>query len=371
MVAFFTFLHVLIYNVLPLLIVISVLVFVHEWGHYIVARFYKLKVDIFSIGFGPVLFDVKDSAGTRWCFSAIPLGGYVKFHGDEDISSMVQKNGGRSPVGVKAVDGFHQRPNKEKIPILLAGPLANIIFAFVILQLFYALHGVSSYEPVVGHVQPLSVAETYGLKRDDRVVMLNEREIVDFRSLRDAIAGHRAGDDMVIDVERDGAVMRIIIPQMKESMLGIRGSGEARMEDGRPVINDISVGESMRHAWAETVYISGAIFRFLGRMVSGGASIEELGGPVRIAEGTAMAVAEGWQSTIHLMALISINLGIFNLLPIPPLDGGQIFLYGIEKLGRKQAAFIRSWGYPLGFFFLVMLLVVVTWNDIARLVAAG
>ena len=254
---------------------------------------------------------------------------------------------------------------------MLAGPFANLIFAVVVLWGFYLSNGMPIFEPVIGKVMPSSLAEQHGLQSQDRILAINNNDVDDFYSLRSLVQNHESGTDMTIVFLRADKQQTIIIPRMTNETLGFYASGAIRMSNGKPVLADMTISSAFQQAWNETLYICGAIFRFLARMLGGSGTIEELGGPVRIAEGTANAWQQGWGSLVHLLALISINLGIFNLLPIPPLDGGQIVLYLAERIGRERAEKMRLWGYQLGFLFLVTVFVFVTWNDIVRLLTDG
>ncbi|MBC6443853.1 MAG: RIP metalloprotease [Alphaproteobacteria bacterium GM202ARS2] len=356
-------------GIVPVILVISVLVFVHEWGHYAVARWYGVHVDVFSIGFGPELGHVMDKAGTRWRFALIPLGGYVKFRGDEDATSM--KAAQPTEAGDIQSGHFHAQPLLPKIWILLAGPAANIVFALLVLWAFYFSHGIAVIEPIVGKVVPDSLAERYGIQENDHILAIDEQDVDDFLAMRALIQSHEAGTDMTIVLLREGQQLRLVIPEMASSTLGFYATGSVREKDGQTQLQETGLGDSLVLAWNETWFISGAIIRFIGKIVRGDGSMDDVGGPVRIAEGTSMAWEQGWASLVRLVALISINLGIFNLLPIPPLDGGQIFLYVAEKVGKRNSEALRIWGYQLGFFFLITVLVFVTWHDIVRLIGNG
>ena len=353
---------------IPVILVISVLVFVHEWGHYAVARWFGVHVEVFSIGFGPELGHTIDRAGTRWRFAAIPLGGYVKFRGDEDVTSMKAQKSDEASVHS---GHFHAQPLGPKILILLAGPAANILFAIMVLWAFYVVHGIAVVEPIVGKVVSGSVAEQHGIQEGDHILAIDGQDVDDFFALRDLIRTHEQGTDMTVVLLRDGKQQNLVIPQMSSLTFGFYAAGKVREHEGQAQTTKTGLGEGLSLAWNETWFISGAIVRFIGKIARGDGSMDDVGGPVRIAEGTSMAWQQGWASLVRLVALISINLGIFNLLPIPPLDGGQIFMYLAEKVSRRNIDAVRAWGYQLGFLFLMTVLVFVTWHDIVRLIGDG
>ena len=353
--------------VIPFLVVLTILVFVHELGHYLIARRCGVRVEVFSIGFGPEIFGRTDKAGTRWKFSAIPLGGYVKMFGDADATSMPSSElAAMSPE--EQSEAFHRKTLGQRSWIVAGGPLANFIFAFFALAVLYGFYG--ERVPVVGEptevvwIEPDSPAEAAGLQVGDRIVRIGENPISGFE---DIIAVVQGAVDQPLDflIEREGAQLSLVVtPELDTQRdIGRIGIGNARVE-----YEAVGFFDAIWMAGAETVRVTGFIFVTLGEFISGERDSDELAGPLGIAQMSGQVAKLGMAQIIFWTALLSINLGLLNLFPIPMLDGGHLLFYAIEAVrGRPLGQRAQEYGFRIGLALVLALMLFATWNDILRL----
>lgn len=354
----------------PFLVILTVLVFVHELGHYLVARRNGVRVEVFSIGFGPELFGWTDRARTRWKFSLIPLGGYVKMFGDANAASAPGANLSQMSEEDKAIAFQHKRLG-QRTWIVAAGPLANFLLAIVLLAGLFWIHGQPFTPPVIGAVQPDSAAEAAGLLAGDRIVAINGEPIERFEEVQRIVRLHPQ-QPLQITVLRDGteAVLRAT-PQRTDiednfgnrheiGLLGVSRSGVEYVRHG-PI-------EATWRAAQETVALTLGTLEAVGQIISGSRSAEELGGPLRIAQMSGQVAEVGIVPVIWFMALLSINLGLINLFPIPMLDGGHLLFYAIEAVrGRPLGERAQEYGYRIGLALVLTLMLFATWNDLVQL----
>ena len=352
--------------VIPFLIILSVVVFVHELGHYLVARWNGVRVQVFSIGFGPELFGINDRAGTRWKVSALPLGGYVKMHGDADPSSSTIDLSARPDP-----DSFPAKSVSQRMAIVFAGPLANFVFAIVALALLFATVGRPFTPAEVGEVQPDSPAAVARLMPGDRIVAVDGAPIESFEQLQ-LVVRDRPGETITFTIERAGETLEVpVTPRLTEiedrfgnihriGLIGVSRSGvEFRRTD--PVF-------ALVEGTTETFRLIGATLYALGEMIVGSRSTEELGGPLRIAQMSGEIAKDGAVPVIWFTAVLSINLGLINLFPIPMLDGGHLLMYGIEAArGRPLTERSQEVAFRFGLVLVLTLMVVATWNDLVQL----
>ncbi|MFD1624346.1 RIP metalloprotease RseP [Azospirillum griseum] len=357
-------------SVLAFLLVLTVLVFVHELGHYLVARRNGVRIEVFSIGFGPELFGFTDKAGTRWKISALPLGGYVKMFGDADPASTPGAHLTAMTDEERAVS-FHHKRLGQRAAVVAAGPIANFVFSITVLALLFATAGQSFTPPDVGGVQPGSAAERAGLKPGDLIRAIDGTEIQRFEEIR-AVVSIKPGEALRLDVERDGKMIaltatpdaREVVDRMGNShrvgQLGIsRGGSDMKRHD--PLT---AVWQAGREVYG---MISGT-FTALGQMIEGSRGTEELGGPLRIAQMSGEVAQSGWYPLVWFMAFLSVNLGLINLFPVPMLDGGHLLFYAIEgALGRPLGARAQEYGFRIGLALVLTLMVFATWNDLVQL----
>ncbi|MGN6447908.1 MAG: RIP metalloprotease RseP [Brucella intermedia] len=362
----------LVGTIIPFLFVLTVVVFVHEMGHYLVARWCGIGSQAFSIGFGPELIGFTDKHGTRWKISAIPLGGYVKFIGDESATS--------SPVDVNnaslSVDeqrrAFHTQPVWKRAATVFAGPAFNIILTVVIFSVFFALYGRQISDPLIAGVQPGSPAAEAGFVAGDRFISVDGEKITTFSDVQRIVSG-RAGDKLNFTVERDGKMVDLqAVPAIVERTdpLGNKIKlGAIGVETTEAVGNfrRIEYGplESVAQAVMETGYIIGRTGEFFQRFAVGREDKCQLGGPVKIANMAGKAASQGFDWLIQLMAMLSVGIGLLNLFPLPPLDGGHLVFYAVEAIkGSPVSAAAQDIFYRAGFLLVMGFMGFVLFNDL-------
>ena len=362
----------LVGTIIPFLFVLTVVVFVHEMGHYLVARWCGIGSQAFSIGFGPELIGFTDKHGTRWKISAIPLGGYVKFIGDESATS--------SPVDVNnaslSVDeqrrAFHTQPVWKRAATVFAGPAFNIILTVVIFSVFFALYGRQISDPLIAGVQPGSPAAEAGFEAGDRFISVDGEKITTFSDVQRIVSG-RAGDKLNFTVERDGKMVDLqAVPATVERTdpLGNKIKlGAIGVETTEAVGNfrRIEYGplESVAQAVMETGYIIGRTGEFFQRFAVGREDKCQLGGPVKIANMAGKAASQGFDWLIQLMAMLSVGIGLLNLFPLPPLDGGHLVFYAVEAIkGSPVSAAAQDIFYRVGFLLVMGFMGFVLFNDL-------
>jgi regulator of sigma E protease len=355
--------------VLPFLLVLTVLVFVHELGHYLAARQCRVRVEVFSVGFGPELFGFTDRVGTRWKFSLIPFGGYVKMFG-ESAPDAEDNSVSHSQQDLDV--SFFNKKLRQRAWVVFAGPLANFVFAIVVMAGLFSILG-QPYTPAdVGQVVEGSAADKAGLKPGDVFLTIDSTEIERFEQIV-RIVQLSPGKPLEINVMRKGEKVTVTaVPTPFEETrfgatqvigrLGIsRSSGDMLFVRHDPLT-------AIWKAGIHTAVLTGNILDALGQMISGNRTAKELGGPIRIAQISGDMAQAGIVTLIQFAAILSINLGLINLLPIPLLDGGHLVFYGIEAV-RGRALGERAMGYTMniGLAFILGLTVFVTWNDLVQL----
>lgn len=357
----------LLLTILAFALVIGPLVFLHELGHYLAARLFGVKAEVFSIGFGKELFGITDKRGTRWKFCALPLGGYVKFAGDMNAASQPDAEWLMLPPEERA-QAFPGKPVWQRAIIVAAGPVMNFLIAIVILAGFALAHGVNETPPIIGSIQPGSAAARAGLVPGDRIVALGGRSIESFADLADFTL-LRPGEKITVNYVRGNT------PAQSEITIGTvvqrdPFGGEARIGRlgiGRtaPILRRISVIEAPFQAVKMTGEILRTTLDGLGQIITGRRSTDELGGPLRIAKMSGQALTLGPEVLIGWIAMISINLGFINLLPVPMLDGGHLFFYAVEAVRRKPVGpEVQEWAFRGGLAALLALMLLVTFNDL-------
>lgn len=361
-------------TILPFLVILTIVVFVHEFGHFIIARMNGVKVDVFSIGFGRELFGWHDRHGTRWRVSLLPLGGYVKFFGDANEASGGADQSRELTDEEKKVS-FHHKSVGQRFAVVLAGPAFNFIFAIIVFAAVFMSVGQPTTPAVLGGVQEDSPAAAAGLMAGDRVVAIDGAEITRFEDLQRRVPMHAGTEPMRVEVLRDGERLSFeVLPRMTEMtdgfgnthrqpVIGVTVSREA-MEMVRmgPVE---AVGQAVGHTWG----VVDSTMTAIGQMISGDRGTEDLGGPVRIAQFSGQAAQSGLVSAVMFIGLLSVALGLFNLFPIPMLDGGHLVFYAFEAVrGRPLSERVQEMGFRVGLALVLGLMIFVTWNDITRLI---
>ncbi|MDI1295670.1 MAG: RIP metalloprotease RseP [bacterium] len=355
-------------TVLAFVAVIGPLVFVHELGHYLVGRWCGVKAEAFSIGFGPEIVAWVDKRGTRWRIAALPLGGYVRFKGDMNAASQTDPAWLELPASERA-ESFPGKPLWQRAAIVAAGPAINFLFAIAILATFAVLHGESRTPAVAGQVQPGSAAAAVGLKAGDRIVSLGGREMTTFDDIR-LYAQIRPGEPVDMVIERDGkqfARQGQIGSVEEDDGFGNKFRiGRLGLAPGAPVVEPVSLLRAPVLAVERTATIVRTMVETMGQIIFGQRSVKELGGPLKIAEVSGQAATLGLEGFITFMALISINLGFINLLPIPMLDGGHLLFYAVEAVQRRPVSpNVQEWAYRSGLAALLTMMIFVTFNDLS------
>ena len=359
--------------IIPFLVVLTVLVFVHELGHYLVARRNGVKIEVFSIGFGPEIFGWFDRAGTRWKLSAVPLGGYVKMFGDADASSLPSGSLETMSEADRAVS-FHHKRLSQRVAVVAAGPAANFLFAIVLLATLFSTVGQPFTPPDVGQVQAGSAAERGGIRPGDTITQIDGSKIERFEDVQQAVALN-GGGPMRIVVLRDGREVSLdVTPQMTERTdrfgnvhrVGLLGIGRSGVE----YVRHDPASASWR-AVEETWNLSSGTLKAIWQMVVGARTTDELGGPLRIAQMSGEVAQGGIVAIVWFMAVLSVNLGLINLFPIPVLDGGHLLFYVAEAIrGRPLGQRAQEYGFRIGLALVLTLMVFATWNDLVHLYAS-
>ncbi len=356
--------------IIPFLIILTVLVYVHEMGHYIVARLCGVRVEVFSIGFGPEIFGwTNKRSGTRWKISLIPLGGYVKMFGDLNAASMPDET--LELTEEEKAQAFPHKTLGQRSWIVAAGPLANFAFAIVLLAGLFVTVGQPFTSAVVDAVLPDSAAQAAGIQPEDRIVAIEGEEIERFEEL-ERIISLSAGKELRIDVERGGERIGLLATPrqtIKEDIFGNKHeSGLLGVQSLRMEFSVHPIHVALWRATTETVSTTGDVLVGVWQIISRQRSFEELGGPIRIAQMSGQVAKIGIATTISFMALLSINLGLINLFPIPILDGGHLLFYGIEALrGRPLGEKAQEYGFRIGLALVMSLILAVTWNDFVHI----
>jgi regulator of sigma E protease len=360
----------LILTIAAFLLMLGPLVFFHELGHYFAARWFGIKSDAFSIGFGPEIAGWTDKRGTRWKLSLLPLGGYVRFAGDMNLASQADPAWLELPAEERART-FQAKRVWQRAIVVAAGPVTNFILALLILIGLALAYGDNQTPSVVGSVTPGSAADKIGLEPGDRITGLNGRSTATFEDLLFYVQG-RAGQPVRVDFDRAGVAMSrdaTIGTFHEKDQFGNEGDrGLLGIGPGKQVFVQVGVLQAPGIAFRELGNLLRVTGEGLGQLVSGQRSIKEMGGPVRIAKISGEQMSMGFANFIWLLALVSINLGFINLLPVPMLDGGHLFFYAIEAVRRRPVTpEIQEWAYRGGLAAILMLVVVVTFNDLGAI----
>ena len=356
--------------VLPFILVISVVVFVHEFGHYWVARRCGVRVESFSLGFGRKIFGWKDKHGTAWQVACLPLGGYVKMFGDADAASTPDESVKTMTEEEKKISFFHQSVNK-RMAVIVAGPVSNYIFAILVLTVLFVFRGQPFSPPLIGGLQENSVAAHAGLLAGDKVVSIDGNDVARFEDIKRMI-GMNSGTPVPVVIERAGSLQTFIMtPEI--STQTDRFGGQHRMGKIGIISDRLDHKKwpplkALERATLEAWNMSADTVKALGQMIMGTRGSDEIGGPLRIAEMSGQVAQDGAWALVWFMAVISINLGLINLFPVPLLDGGHLMFYTFEKLFRRpMSEKAQEIGLRIGLTLVVTLMVFATWNDLVHM----
>ncbi len=358
--------------IVPFLGLLTVIVFIHELGHFLVGRYFKVGIETFSIGFGKEITGWYDRYGTRWRLAWLPLGGYVKFEGDANAASMpdideieAAKDNPRS---------FHGKPLYQRAAIVAAGPIANFILAIFIYTMMFSIAGVPVSAPVIDVVKQDSAAEQAGLKAGDRIVEIDGSKINSFTQIQ-RLVSTRPGEEFTIVIKRNEELIPLkITPRLVEVDDGSGGKmkigllGIQRNISGDLVFEKKTPGEAVSLAVKETWFVISQSLGYVKNMIIGKQSTDQLAGPIRIAQVTGQVAAVSLAALVQLGAVLSISIGLINLFPIPILDGGHLLYYAIEAVrGKPLGKNAQEMGFKMGFALVITLMLVATWNDLSRL----
>ncbi|MCF3639078.1 RIP metalloprotease RseP [Rhizobium sp. TRM95111] len=361
--------------ILPFLVVLTLIVFVHEMGHYLAGRWCGIGVTAFSVGFGPELLGLTDRHGTRWKLSAIPLGGYVKFLGDEDASSKPDFD---AVAGLSPEERARTFPGAalwKRAVTVAAGPIANFILAIAIFAVMFSIYGRQIADPIVAEVRPESAAAEAGVLPGDLLVAIDGVAVTTFDDVRRYVSV-RPELPIVVTVERGGERLDLtMVPKRTEIEdqfgnkveLGIIGivtneqTGNFRIVEYGPLE---AVGQGALQSW----HIVTGTVDYLSNLVTGRMKADQLGGPIRVAQASGQMATLGVAALLQLAAVLSVSIGLLNLMPVPVLDGGHLMFYAVEAIrGRPVGPTAQEIAFRIGMALVLMLMVFATWNDISML----
>jgi regulator of sigma E protease len=355
----------------PFLFVLTVVVFFHELGHFLIARWCGIRVLVFSLGFGPEIVGFNDRYGTRWKLSAIPLGGYVKFFGDENAASVPDHDAAAQMSDEEKKDSFVHKPVGPRAAVVAAGPIANFILAIAIFAGIFMIIGKQTTTARVDAVIDGSAAAAAGFKPGDLVLSIGGQKIESFSDMQ-RIVSISAGETLEVKVERGGVPVTLqATPQLRAdsagNQLGVLGisrsmaAGDIKTQKMGPVE---AVGAGAKETW----FVVSRTLSYIGGVFTGRQPANQLGGPIRIAQVSGQVATGGFVPLIHLTAVLSISIGLLNLFPIPLLDGGHLLFYGIEAVrGRPLSERAQEFGFRIGLAIVLMLMIFATFNDIVHL----
>jgi regulator of sigma E protease len=356
------------YYVVTFLAVLSVLIYVHEFGHYWVARRNSVRVEVFSIGFGPELWGRTDRHGTRWKVCAVPLGGYVKMFGEY---MPTEDEGERPLTPAEQAESFTHKRLGQRTAIVAAGPIANFLFAMFIFTAIFSLYGNPMPMPMVGEVVAGSPAAEVGIRSGDKILAIESEPVTTFEDVRRIIGAH-TDVPVRLRIVRDGAEI-VVTATPRAVATGNEGARVGRIGI-KPDTHQIHYERQnpLMALWMgveKTVTLTGQILGYLGEMIVGRQDARELGGPLRIAQMSGEVAQDGGLVSLLLFtAVLSVNLGLINLFPIPMLDGGHLLFYAAEAVrGRPLSPRAQEYSFRFGLALVLMLTVFATWNDLVNL----
>lgn len=368
----FNLLPHLAHTALSFFIIISVIVFVHEFGHYFIARLCGVRVEAFAIGFGRELLGRNDSHGTRWKLCALPIGGYVKMYGDSNEASTPDNAALSVMTDAEKQVAFHYKPLWRKAAIVAGGPVANFILTIGILTWFIFTTGLPTTEPIVGDIIKDTPAEAAHLQKNDRVLSVNGEKVELFSDIPRLIATN-LGTPVTLEIERgDKILTQVLTPKWMEDEDALGNKYK------RPLIGfkslemkyqDVGLARAVGEAVRRTYQLCATTLHAMGQMVSGHRSLKEIRGPLGIAKMSGQATEKGVNTILWFIAMLSANLGLFNLFPIPMLDGGHLAFYAIEATrgGKPLAIKIQEYSMRVGMALLAMLMAFSLLNDVKGL----
>ncbi|MEW6644459.1 MAG: RIP metalloprotease RseP [Pseudomonadota bacterium] len=364
--------HTFVGYVIPFLFVLTIVVFFHELGHFLVARWAGVKVLAFSLGFGPEIVGFNDRHGTRWKISAVPLGGYVKFFGDDSEASTPSASALAGMSAEERAQSFHDKKVGPRAAIVAAGPIANFVLAIVIFAGLFTFFGKPSMTAQVDTVQPGSAAAAAGFQPGDIVIAIDGKEIESFSDMQRIVAIN-AGEKLTFTVRRGGEPVTLLAtPELREikdsfgnphrqGVLGITRAAAPTDVTTKPVDPLTAVWLGVKETW---FFIERTLV-YIGGIFTGREAADQIGGPIRIAQISGQVATLGLSALIHLAAVLSISIGLLNLFPVPLLDGGHLLFYFIEAVrGKPLSDRAQEMGFRFGLAIVLMLMIFTFYNDV-------
>lgn len=357
------------------LLLLGPLITVHELGHYLVGRWFGVQAEAFSIGFGKELWGRTDKYGTRWKVSALPLGGYVQFKGDMNPASIPDPESGDTLSAEERQGAFQYAALWKRALIVFAGPATNLIVTLAIFGAFNLAYGKVESTNAIGGFAESSIARDAGLEVGDRIVAIDGEATPSFQEIGSRVLMY-PGENVSLTVERGGDRMEIPLTIASVTETDRFGNesriGRLGVASGTPEITPVGPLQALSLAWAQTVGLVDMMVTGIVQIVTGDRSVKELGGPIKIAKYSGEQLSLGWLAFANFAALISLNLAFINLLPIPALDGGHLAFYAAEAVRRKPVgARGMEMAYRTGMALVLMLMLFVTFNDLASLSLFG
>jgi regulator of sigma E protease len=376
--SFNTLSHGLVGYAVPFLFVLTIVVFFHELGHFLIARWAGVKVLTFSLGFGPELVGFNDRHGTRWKISAVPLGGYVKFFGDDTEASTPSAEALANMTEEERAGSFHHKKVGPRAAIVAAGPIANFLLAIVIFTGLFTFFGKPITSARVDKVEANSAAAAAGFEVGDIVTAIDGTKIESFSDMQ-RIVGTQAGEKLTFTVKRGDTTVQLLgTPQLREvkdpfgntHKLGVLGITR-QTAAGDVVTERVDPATALTLAVKETWFVVDRTLAYIGGVFTGREAADQVGGPLRIAQISGQVATIGMAALIHLAAVLSISIGLLNLFPVPLLDGGHLLFYAVEAVrGRPLSERAQEMGFRIGLGLVLMLMVFATYNDILHLAAS-
>jgi len=369
-----TYAWALIGYVIPFLFVLSLVVFFHELGHFLIGRWCGVKVDAFSLGFGPEIFGFNDRHGTHWRLAALPLGGYVKFHGDANGASMTDAAAVAAMSPQERAVSFIAQNVWKRAAIVAAGPIANFILAIVIFTGIFYVEGRAILLPAVDAVTAGSAAEAAGFKPGDLIVSIDGNKVGSFEEMQ-RIVQTDSDTALVFTINRGGKLMDLVAtPQRRDvatafgttrvGVLGVQSKGKPENWH----VQHYGFADSFKLACSETWYVVARTGGYIKGLIAGTETTDQLSGPIRIAEVSGAMAKIGFGALLNLAAILSISVGMLNLFPIPLLDGGHLFYYTVEVIrGKAMNDKAQQFGFKVGLMLVTSLMIFATYNDVLRL----
>ncbi|MDJ0929681.1 RIP metalloprotease RseP [Breoghania sp.] len=363
--------------IVPFIFVLTIVVFFHELGHFLVARLCGVKVAAFSVGFGRELAGFNDRYGTRWKLTLIPLGGYVKFAGDDNAASMPDREAVSRMSEEERKGSFYAKSIAQRAAVVAAGPFANFILAIVIFAALFSIYGRTDTVPRVDKVQESSVAAEAGFQPGDVIVSIDGDKISSFADIQQIVT-LSAGIKLKIAVERDGRLINLVAtPKLREmrdqfgnvQKVGLLGLQQDTRPDDRYTVtyNPVqAIGEGAKETWSVVARTG----MYIGGIFAGRESADQLGGPIRVAQVSGQVATLGLAALLNLAAVLSVSIGVINLMPIPMLDGGHLLFYAYEAtFGRPLPERVQDFGFKIGLALIFILMIFAIFNDVRRLVS--